>query len=116
MLILGVLVKVVGSTVDKEDHNFLEKLLVVQGNDQSSQQSAIMRVSGESDQPVWQGRGLRVKVNFPIFKDEKTKDAVIYCLWWWGVATFVAWVGMTSICCHMSSGHCRGSWETWPGV
>ena len=28
------------------------------------------------------GRGLRVKVNLLIFKDEKTKDAVTYHLWW----------------------------------
>ena len=37
------------------------------------------RVSGESSQPVQQGRGIRVKVNLPIFKDEKTNDAVAYC-------------------------------------
>ena len=34
------------------------------------------------------GRGLRVKVNLLIFKDEKTKDAVTYHSWWWDVAIF----------------------------
>ena len=34
------------------------------------------------------GRGLRVKVNLPIFKDEKTKDAVTYHSWQWDVAIF----------------------------
>ena len=33
-------------------------------------------------------RGLRGKVNLPIFKDEKTKDAVMYHLWWWDIAIF----------------------------
>ena len=51
-----------------------------------------MRMSGESNQPAWPGRGLRVKVNFPFFKDEKTKDAVTYHSWQWDVAIF----------CHLS--------------
>ena len=51
------------------------------GSDQSSQQSTMMRGSGEGNQPVWPGRGLRVKVNLPIFKDEKTKDVVTYHSW-----------------------------------
>ena len=46
----------------------------------------MMRVSRESNQSVWAGRGLRVKVNLLIFKDEKTKDAVTYHSWWWAVA------------------------------
>ena len=29
-----------------------------------------------------------VKVNLPIFKDEKTKDAMTYCLWWCDTAVF----------------------------
>ena len=64
-------------------------------------------VSRESNQPVWAGRGLRVKVNLPIFKKKKTKDAVTYYLWWWDIAIFL---------CSGCSGHCRGSQETWPGV
>ena len=56
MLILSTLVKVVGGTKDKEDHNFLETLMVVHpllglllhwGSEQSSQQSTMMRMSGE---------------------------------------------------------------------
>ena len=47
-----------------------------------------MRVSRESNWPVWAGRDLRVKVNLPIFKDEKTKDAVMYHSWWWDMAIF----------------------------
>ena len=29
-----------------------------------------------------------MKVNLPIFKDEKTKDAVTYCSWQWDMAIF----------------------------
>ena len=29
-----------------------------------------------------------MKVNLPIFKDKKTKDAVTYCLWQWDIAIF----------------------------
>ena len=47
-----------------------------------------MRVSGESNQPAWQGRGLRVKVKLLIFKDGKSKGAVTTYLWWWDVAIF----------------------------
>ena len=46
------------------------------------------RGSGGSNQAGRAGRGLKVKVNLPIFKDEKTKDAVTYCSWWWDVAIF----------------------------
>ena len=52
------------------------------GSNQSSQQSSMMRASGESNQPVWPGRGLRVKVSLPIFKDEKIKDVLTYHSWW----------------------------------
>ena len=48
----------------------------------------MIRVFRESNQPVWAGRGLRVKVNLPIFKDEKTKDGVTYCSWQWDIAVF----------------------------
>ena len=58
------------------------------GSDWSSWHSTVTRASGESNQPVWPGRGLRVKVNLPIFKDEKTKDTVTHCSWWWGIAIF----------------------------
>ena len=85
-------------------------------SNQSSWHSTIMRVSGESNQPAWPGRGLRVKVSLWIFKDKKTKDAVTYCSWQWYIAIFHCWGRDTSICCCMSSDHCRGSWETRPGV
>ena len=48
----------------------------------------MMRVFRESNQSVQAGRGLRVKINLPIFKDEKTKDAVAYFLWQWDIAIF----------------------------
>ena len=51
------------------------------------------RVSRESNQPVWAERGLRVKVNLPIFKDEKTEDAVTYHLQWWDRAILSAHLG-----------------------
>ena len=47
-----------------------------------------MRVPRESNQTVQARRGLRVKVNLPILKDKKTKDAVTYHLWQWDVAIF----------------------------
>ena len=47
-----------------------------------------MRGSREGNQAGRTGRGLRVKINLPIFKDEKTKDAVTYHLWWWDIAIF----------------------------
>ena len=34
------------------------------------------------------GKGLWVKVSLPIFKDEKTKDAVTYHSWQWDIAIF----------------------------
>ena len=40
-----------------------------------------MRVSRGSGQLGQTGRGFRVKVNLPTFKDEKAKDAVTYCSW-----------------------------------
>ena len=46
-----------------------------------------MRVSRESSQGQTR-RGFRVKVNLPIFKDEKAKDAVTYCSWQWDVSVF----------------------------
>ena len=47
-----------------------------------------MKVSRESGQSGQTRRGFRVKVNLPTFKDEKAKDAVTYCLWWWDVSMF----------------------------
>ena len=37
---------------------------------------------------MWPERGLRVKVNLPLFKDKKTKDAVKYSSWQWDIAIF----------------------------
>ena len=56
-----------------------------QGGNQSSHQSTMMRGSREGNQA---GRGLRVNVNLPIFKDEKTKDAVTYCSWQLDIVIF----------------------------
>ena len=58
------------------------------GSNQSSMCLTSTRASHNSHRSVHEGRGLWVKVNLPIFKDEKTKDAVTYCLWWWDVAIF----------------------------
>ena len=55
---------------------------------QSSQHSNQTRVSQESGQSGQTIRGFRVKVNLPTFKDEKAKDAVTYCSWWWDVSVF----------------------------
>ena len=49
----------------------------------------MMGVLGEHNQPVRPGRGITVKVNLPIFKDEKTKDAVTKHSWQWGTAIFI---------------------------
>ena len=46
------------------------------------------RGSRESNQARRAGKGLRVKVNLPTFKDEKTKDAVTYHLWQRDIAIF----------------------------
>ena len=48
----------------------------------------MMRGSRASNQAGMTGRGLRVMVNLPIFKDKKTKDAVTYHSWQWDVAIF----------------------------
>ena len=48
----------------------------------------MMSGSRESNQAKRVGRGLRVKVNLPIFKDKKTKDAMTYHSWWWDIAIF----------------------------
>ena len=47
------------------------------------------RVSRQSVQPVWAGRGFRVKVNLLIFKDKKTKDPVTYYSWQWDITIFL---------------------------
>ena len=47
-----------------------------------------MRTSGNSHRSVHARRGLWVKVNLPIFKDEKRKDSVTYCSWWLDMAIF----------------------------
>ena len=54
----------------------------------SSHQSTMMRGSRDGNWAGRAGRGLRMKVNLPIFKDEKTKDAVPYHLWRWEIAFF----------------------------
>ena len=69
-------------------------------SDQSSQQLTMMRVSRK---PTSVGRkGLRVKVNLPFFKHKKTKDAVTYHSWQWGVAIVChsdwEWTAFPAIC------------------
>ena len=48
----------------------------------------MMRTSQGSDRLAHGGRGIQVKVNLPIFEDEKVKDVVTYCSWQWDVAFF----------------------------
>ena len=48
----------------------------------------MMRTSWGSNRSAHAGRGLWVKVNLPIFKDEKVKDAVTYHSCWWDVTIF----------------------------
>ena len=58
----------------------------------------MMRGSREGNWAGRTGRGLRLKVNLPIFKDERTKDAVTYCSWQWDVAIFCcfwSWQGFS---------------------
>ena len=47
-----------------------------------------MMVSWESGQSGCTGRGFRVKVNLPTFKDEKAKDTVTYYSWHWDMSVF----------------------------
>ena len=58
------------------------------GSDQSSVHLTVMRASHHSHRLVHEGRGLWVKVNLPIFKDKKIKDAVTYHSWQWDMAIF----------------------------
>ena len=48
----------------------------------------MIKGSRQGNQAGKVGRGLKVKVNLQIFKDEKTKDAVTYHLWQWDRAIF----------------------------
>ena len=50
----------------------------------------MMRTSQGSDRSAYAGRALWVKVNLPIFKDIKMKDAVTYCSWWGDMAMFLS--------------------------
>ena len=79
-------------------------------SNQSSLHLTMKRTFHSSHRLACAGRGLWVKVNFPTFKDGKSKDAIIYCLWWWDVTIFVNLVGMISICYHMYFVHCKDSW------
>ena len=58
------------------------------GSDQSSLCSIVMRASSSSNGSVHLGGGLWVKVNLPVFKDEKSKDTITYSSWEWDVAIF----------------------------
>ena len=58
------------------------------GSEHSSHQLTMMKGSRESNQAGRTGKGLRVKVNLPIFKDKKTKDAVTYHSWQWDITIY----------------------------
>ena len=55
-----------------------------------------MRDSHESGWSGQTGRGFRVKVNLPTFKDKKAKDTVTYHSWHWDVSVF-----------------CCSGWDDW---
>ena len=57
-------------------------------SDQSPLHSTIMGASSRSNRSVSAGRDHWVKISMPIFKDEKSKDAVTYHSWQWDVALF----------------------------
>ena len=57
-----------------------------------------------------------MKINLPIFKDEKTKDAVTYHSWQWDIAIFCCSGWDDQHLLPYISGHYRGSMETLPGV
>ena len=59
------------------------------GSDQSSLHSTMTRTPRGSNRSACAGRGLWVKVNLPIFKDEKVKDMVTYHSWQCNVAIFL---------------------------
>ena len=48
----------------------------------------MMRACNSNHRSAHAGRGLQVKVNLPTFKDEKSKDVVTYCSWWWAITIF----------------------------
>ena len=52
----------------------------------------MMGTSSGSNRSAHVGRGSQVKVNLPIFNDEKSKDVVTYCSWWWDLA-ICHWLG-----------------------
>ena len=83
MLVLNVWVEAEDGVEDKAPHDSWETLLVDlplqgEGIPISWPWWGVLEKSNWAGQA---GRGLRVKVNLPIFKDEKTKDAVTYHLW-----------------------------------
>ena len=101
--------KVKGGIGGREPHGFLgnlqeahplwEETVWMDRMKWSLQHSNQMRVSQESGQSGQTGRGFRVKVNLPTFKDEKAKDAVTYHSWHWDM----------SMCLHCSGwdDHCH---------
>ena len=46
------------------------------------------RTSRGSNRSAPAGKGLQVKVNLPIFRDENAKNVVTYYSWQWDVAIF----------------------------
>ena len=76
----------------------------------------MMRGSREGNQAGRTGRGLRVKVNLLIFKDEKTKDAETYHSWQWDVAIFCH-LGLDDqhLLLYIFQSY-KGSLDTLPGV
>ena len=59
-----------------------------QGSDWSSLHLMMIRTSWGSNRSVHVRRGIWVKVNLPIFKDEKVKGVITYHSWQWDVAIF----------------------------
>ena len=94
MPMLNMSLDVVDNASDREHQGFLEILSEAhllqgdRGSDWNSVHSTVMRASSNSHRSAQAQRGLWVKVNLPIFKDEKVKDALTCSSWWWDVAIF----------------------------
>ena len=86
------------------------------GSDQSLEYSTVTRTSDSSHGSAHLGRDPWMKVNLPIFKDEKTKDALTYQCWWWDMAIFHQSGWDDQIWCHTFSTCHKDFWVTWLGV
>ena len=75
----------------------------------------MMRITQGSKRSACARRGIQVKVNLPVFKDENSKDCVTYDTWQWDVAIPINLVGMIMICYLTSFAHYKDSQVTKPG-